>query len=1081
MRRLYLLILFLFTTSVAFGDAVVFNGDYVKTLKAQVNLFDEAYILTGTADPTAVATTAPKGSLYLRQTAAGNGALFIKLDNGSSTNWSGPVATGTGNVVGPASATDNALVRFDSTTGKLIKNSLAILDNSGNLSGIADFTATGTVTINTGLTGPLKAAAGVVSASAINLASEVTGVLPIANGGTNSSTALNNNRVIQSSGGKIQEAAAITASRALASDTNGIPVASTTTATQLGYLDTATSNIQTQIDAKEPSFSILPVAKGGTNSGTTLNNNRFVISSGGAIVENSAVTASRALASDSNGLPVASTTTATQLGYLDTATSNIQTQLGTKAIGAASSTTNAVPSFSGTDGKTLQNTAAILTTGGALSGLTQLDVDNVRTDLNTISTTNTNGNLVLTPNGTGRTTTSKGVDFTAASGFRLYDTDDSNYVEFKPNGTTTGNYTQTWPAAQPIAETSLKDDGSGALKSDFISTEVNLILNAFGAQDTNGYTASGAGIAVARTTTASDLPLGSIYGSAIKITPASGTDYVSYCFTLPEALASTKLQAQWQQRPLAGYASGDLKFDVYSYAGAACTSTATRVALSTDTSAVTAIPNSTGTFRTTFDTSTTAAAPSYQIRFVRVAGTTAINFTNINVGPGVSVQGAVVTAPQTCTVTGSWVSNTTYTCLETRVGNFATYQIKAATSGAPTSATLEINLPSGRTIDTTAMTDSGSTIPWVGQGVAFDNGNADYGIAIVYKSTTSVRATTLNWTSNSIRVDSVVNQGTPFTFGSGDFVNINFTVPIAEWAGSGTVNLGSNGDEFVYNTDTSNADNTTAFGYGPGGIAFGSYTGGKNKTVRFQTPIQPTDFITIEVNAGTNWMPFYANNAGSLAYTAQNSVKYGMWLSQSSITDVIVGFGNYYSPTGASFGAVGGPWSGLVTWKWRVRKSASGQAVGFGLATATQSGLLPPATSMDDTLATALGYKTYSHGTTYNGGIAPTITAGCSAGTLSSVSNSYFVPYKMQNGTWRMKFNITLVMSTTARTYCDFSVNGISGMAYQSIVGDGGVTGVAYHSYAVAGAFSVGNASTSTTDYTLSGDVFLASKPTWAY
>lgn len=45
-------------------------------------------------------------------------------------------AGGTGDVVGPASATDNALVRFDSTTGKLIQNSNGILDDSGNLSGI---------------------------------------------------------------------------------------------------------------------------------------------------------------------------------------------------------------------------------------------------------------------------------------------------------------------------------------------------------------------------------------------------------------------------------------------------------------------------------------------------------------------------------------------------------------------------------------------------------------------------------------------------------------------------------------------------------------------------------------------------------------------------------------------------------------------------------------------------------------------------------------------------------------------------------------------------------------------------------
>lgn len=43
---------------------------------------------------------------------------------------------GTGDVVGPASATDNAVARFNLTTGKLIQNSVTTIDNTGNASGI---------------------------------------------------------------------------------------------------------------------------------------------------------------------------------------------------------------------------------------------------------------------------------------------------------------------------------------------------------------------------------------------------------------------------------------------------------------------------------------------------------------------------------------------------------------------------------------------------------------------------------------------------------------------------------------------------------------------------------------------------------------------------------------------------------------------------------------------------------------------------------------------------------------------------------------------------------------------------------
>lgn len=47
----------------------------------------------------------------------------------------------------------------------------------------------------------------------------------------------------------LAEAAAITANRALISDANGIPTHSATTATEIGYVSGATSNIQTQINS----------------------------------------------------------------------------------------------------------------------------------------------------------------------------------------------------------------------------------------------------------------------------------------------------------------------------------------------------------------------------------------------------------------------------------------------------------------------------------------------------------------------------------------------------------------------------------------------------------------------------------------------------------------------------------------------------------------------------------------------------------------------------------------------------------------------------------------------------------------
>ena len=54
-----------------------------------------------------------------------------------------------GDVVGPASATDNAIARFDSTTGKLIQNSVVIVDDTGAVSGVT------TLATSTSLTSPI--------------------------------------------------------------------------------------------------------------------------------------------------------------------------------------------------------------------------------------------------------------------------------------------------------------------------------------------------------------------------------------------------------------------------------------------------------------------------------------------------------------------------------------------------------------------------------------------------------------------------------------------------------------------------------------------------------------------------------------------------------------------------------------------------------------------------------------------------------------------------------------------------------------------------------------------------------------
>ena len=56
-----------------------------------------------------------------------------------------------GDVVGPTGATDNAVSRYDTTTGKLIQNSLVIIDDTGSITGVNALTAQ-SLTVNNNAT-----------------------------------------------------------------------------------------------------------------------------------------------------------------------------------------------------------------------------------------------------------------------------------------------------------------------------------------------------------------------------------------------------------------------------------------------------------------------------------------------------------------------------------------------------------------------------------------------------------------------------------------------------------------------------------------------------------------------------------------------------------------------------------------------------------------------------------------------------------------------------------------------------------------------------------------------------------------
>jgi hypothetical protein len=95
-----------------------------------------------TATPTAGAVAYGTGTAY-GFTAAGTAGQVLTSNGAGVPTWT---TNAGGDVTGPASSTDNAIARFDGTTGKLIQNSVTTIDDTGAATGFTTFAASTSVT-----------------------------------------------------------------------------------------------------------------------------------------------------------------------------------------------------------------------------------------------------------------------------------------------------------------------------------------------------------------------------------------------------------------------------------------------------------------------------------------------------------------------------------------------------------------------------------------------------------------------------------------------------------------------------------------------------------------------------------------------------------------------------------------------------------------------------------------------------------------------------------------------------------------------------------------------------------------------
>jgi hypothetical protein len=597
------------------------------------------------------------------------------------------------------------------------------------------------------------------------------------------------------------------------------------------------------------------------------------------------------------------------------------------------------------------------------------------------------------------------------------------------------------------------------------SGELNVIDNPSAAVSIDGWVASGAGITVARTQTSSDLPLEGVVDTAIKITPVSGTDYVRYRWTMPASLKQRKLKLEWEQRSLSGYTSGDLKVEVYKNSASNYLGTYTEFSLSTDSSGTTSLASGTGKFQTTFDSDD---ADYYELRVVRVAGTTAFNIANVIVGPG-QIQAVPAVGPW-ITVNAPPVWNdspggspppailskgtTTYDKLFwRRVGDSMEirYHLVMTTAGDYGDGNNYIEIPEGLTADLTKIRPASGSFDFAASvlgkaSIIYSSSSAVYqGHTFILNDGSGTRISAA-LTNTAFSGSAISGWDSALSFDIPQRISLLATIPIAEWAGAPNY-AGQNDVEYVYSAGTWATGSTSSsdFRYGPSGAAMtGSASGAFTMRVGFLTDISPTDQIRIEFSENQSaWFPAIGAQLGGVACiltndsTGSGAASSGVvWNRVSGTTNQVdVTFRRYLAIANDDAPASNWPASGAY---WRVVKARAGAAVGFGHVAQNSSGLVKSAgqllgTNTND--SAAAGYV----GEYTKAACTSTTGTGTSANTYVDVSG---MSVTLTAGDWDIGFDLALALGNT----------GVAGQVYAGVAIADSSNNIQSDSVAIVGA-----------------------------
>ncbi len=401
----------------------------------------------------------------------------------------------------------------------------------------------------------------------------------------------------------------------------------------------------------------------------------------------------------------------------------------------------------------------------------------------------------------------------------------------------------------------------------------------------------------------------------------------SYVFTIANADVSRTLQITYDSVASANLASGDVTVFVYDITNSTLiTPSANSVPTGTSSQHSIAFNSSTSTsYRLIFHVATTNAS-AYTLKLDQISISPIIR----PVINGNSDMGNAYTP------TSSWSANTTHTGKWARQGDMMRGQILLSLAGAPTSATLtSVTLPTGYVIDTTKLVNAVAGVAIPGCYCTIKSAGAVYTSSSVwYVDTTTLKPTY----DNGSGIATAITQAAPGTFANGDYIQIDFLVPIVGWSSGITLSSSAAVIEYCYNTSgttSAGGSDTTSFGYGAIGTAVGAIASttvtGQSATtmrVRFQNPVQITDRVELELqpNGAGSWIRASNRNPP----ITQGAGEFGVRLTNvsGSSTDFDVAFGNGGRlASNATYATAGSTWTGDTSLRWRVAKYS---AIGAG-------------------------------------------------------------------------------------------------------------------------------------------------------